>query len=339
MPSYTLDELLKKMEPQAHMDKALIARCIDGLGLYTAQIAAENSHSDKIKETRKLVETLVGYWGINDGTNAKPLEDFLDAFDERVYDARAGGAVTGDVFQAANNVIYGLYRYGEDMVTGQGADAMGEILDMSDLIKDIAQAWDYEPDIAADLTGRLETEVRDMLDNITLPGQVMSGIKNAGYELTQAVLFDNDGGIALAHHPNAPAPFVTWQFNNENGVFNHYWGHYYGKEDRALIDYITRTADYQRSYKLTEKPIPTAAIEADAEQNYNMIDGVKNNEGEPKPDLTDGQTYAEICELAPETLPEEKASVLDQIRAAREVPKQPRERGPEPEKKKTGFEL
>ena len=35
-----------------------------------------------------------------------------------------------------------------------------------------------------------------------------------------------------------------------------------------------------------------------------MIDGVPNNEGPSKPDLTDGATYEEIKELIPETLPE-----------------------------------
>jgi hypothetical protein len=43
-------------------------------------------------------------------------------------------------------------------------------------------------------------------------------------------------------------------------------------------------------------------VEADAEQNYNMIDGARNNEGVPRPDLTDGQTHDEVRELAPETL-------------------------------------
>lgn len=51
--------------------------------------------------------------------------------------------------------------------------------------------------------------------------------------------------------------------------------------------------------------------------NYNMLDGRLNNEPPERPDLTDGQTYEEIKELAPETLPEEKPSVLDRLKADR----------------------
>jgi len=60
-----------------------------------------------------------------------------------------------------------------------------------------------------------------------------------------------------------------------------------------------------------------------AEQNYNMIDGIPNNE-KHRLDLTDGQTHEEIRELAPETLPEDKPSVLEQIREARKAPPAPR---------------
>ena len=71
-----------------------------------------------------------------------------------------------------------------------------------------------------------------------------------------------------------------------------------------------------------------ASAEMSKEQNYNMIDGVLNNEAAAKADLTDGQTHAEILELAPETLPDtdapaEKPSVLEQLREAREAPKTP----------------
>lgn len=49
--------------------------------------------------------------------------------------------------------------------------------------------------------------------------------------------------------------------------------------------------------------------------NYNMLDGRLNNEPPERPDLTDGQTYEEIKELAPETLPEEKPSLMEQLKA------------------------
>ena len=54
-----------------------------------------------------------------------------------------------------------------------------------------------------------------------------------------------------------------------------------------------------------------------AEANYNMLDGRINNEAPARADLTDGQTHDEIMELAPETLPDERPSVLEQLKAER----------------------
>ena len=76
-----------------------------------------------------------------------------------------------------------------------------------------------------------------------------------------------------------------------------------------------------------EIPNPLAAAEMSAEQNYNMIDGLRNNTAVPKADLTDGQTHEEICELAPEALAGEKPSVLEQIKEAKDAPRPKKEIG------------
>ena len=51
--------------------------------------------------------------------------------------------------------------------------------------------------------------------------------------------------------------------------------------------------------------------------NYNMLDGRLNNEPPVRPDLTDGQTYEEIQDIAPETLPEGKTSLMEKLKADR----------------------
>ena len=67
-----------------------------------------------------------------------------------------------------------------------------------------------------------------------------------------------------------------------------------------------------------------AAAEMSVEGNYNQIDGVINNEGPRRADLTDGQTYDEIEELAPETLRDkDKPSILEQLKEARGDAAQP----------------
>ena len=54
------------------------------------------------------------------------------------------------------------------------------------------------------------------------------------------------------------------------------------------------------------------------EAGYNQIDGILGNAPARSADLTDGQTYVELRELAPDTLPEEKQSILDRLEAMRE---------------------
>jgi hypothetical protein len=333
MPSHTLNELIEKIKPQARRDKVLIDRCIGGLGLYAAQIAEEDRNSSKIEEMRAFVETLVGYWGLDDSeyyAQAKPPEDYLQAFDDRVSEARTGGAVTGDVFQTAPNVIYGLYRYGEEMTVCQGADAMGDILDVSDMMKEIAQAWDFEPDVLDSLTARLESEVQGMLDSITLPGHPVSGVVNVGYGIIQSVMFENGLGIVLAQHPDAPSPFVTWRFgvDDEGGKW-YEWGHYFSAENRAKIDYISRVDDYAERYGITERPLPTVAAEVDAGETLNSM-GLKGL-SEPSPPFAEN--------AADEPGHGEKPSVLKQIRAALKVPRKPGKDAPARNRGKGGPEL
>ena len=76
--------------------------------------------------------------------------------------------------------------------------------------------------------------------------------KNAGYVIRESVLFDNKRGFAIAEHenPKVPAPFVTWQFAEENGRRDYYWGHYHADEASAQKDFKDRAADYKRMYKV-----------------------------------------------------------------------------------------
>lgn len=72
--------------------------------------------------------------------------------------------------------------------------------------------------------------------------------KNAGYTITQAVLYDNDRGFAIGANPAAPSPFVTWQFTEEQGRRDYYWGRYFGTEAEADKSFLDRTNDYERQY-------------------------------------------------------------------------------------------
>lgn len=80
--------------------------------------------------------------------------------------------------------------------------------------------------------------------------------KNADYTIRQSVLFDNNRGFALGECPMAPAPFVTWQFAEENGKRDYFWGHYYAEAATAVRDFTARAEDYVRRYKVREVEQP-----------------------------------------------------------------------------------
>lgn len=153
----------------------------------------------------------------------------------------------------------------------------------------------------------------------------MIGETVKGYEIKQAVCFDNDRGFALAENPRAVQPFVTWQFTDDSGAKDFYWGHYFSKRESSLADFEKRVMDYKENYPtLAEKYNYLAAAEMSGEQNYNQIDGLVNNLAQPKADLTDGVTHEELMELAPETLAKsEKPSILEQLRDFKPKPSEP----------------
>ena len=97
-----------------------------------------------------------------------------------------------------------------------------------------------------------------------------------GYVIRQSVLFDNGRGFALGEKPDAPNPFVTWQFTEEQGNRDYYWGHYYNDGATAEKDYSARVTDYQRRYGVQEVKRPIAEqMKAAKEQTEKPVDKVR----------------------------------------------------------------
>lgn len=157
-------------------------------------------------------------------------------------------------------------------------------------------------------------------ERFALPGREESGETIHGYEVIRSIAFDDQRGFAIGHNPSAAEPFVSWQFTVENGNSEYYWGRYSSDLAGAGDSFTARTLIHMQDARAQEIGSPIAAVEMSTEQNYNMIDGQRNNMAHEKADLTDGQTHAELQELAPETLPTQKPSVLEQIREARKNP-------------------
>lgn len=71
---------------------------------------------------------------------------------------------------------------------------------------------------------------------------------NADYVIRRTILFDNKCGFVLGENPKAPNPYVTWQFNEQDGHRDYFWGHYHNEPDMAERDLHNRAEDYQRRY-------------------------------------------------------------------------------------------
>jgi hypothetical protein len=185
------------------------------------------------------------------------------------------------------------------------------------------------------------TRVRELYkelgaERFALPGRPESGTAVHGYEIARSIFFNNQRGFAIGHNPDAPSPFVCWQFTTENSKREFYWGHYTNYQADAQSNYLARVAVHMDD-GVKEIPNPLAAAEMSAEQNCNAIDGAINNE-KNRLGLTDGQTNGEISALAPDTLPAAKPSVMKQIREAKAAPKQPR-KAKSPDNHKGDIEL
>ena len=70
--------------------------------------------------------------------------------------------------------------------------------------------------------------------------------------IRRTILFDNQCGFALGENNRAPNPFVTWQFNGQDGHRDYFWGHYMNEPDMAERDLLNRARDYQRRYHVEE---------------------------------------------------------------------------------------
>ncbi|MDL2272950.1 DUF3849 domain-containing protein [Oscillospiraceae bacterium OttesenSCG-928-G22] len=174
-----------------------------------------------------------------------------------------------------------------------------------------AQGFDIAPDKG--IFCNTHPHVLDgFIDRAREATAVLEAQRSAGmvgsYTVTRSIQFDNDRGFAYGENPGAVQPFATWQFTSENGTRDHYWGHYHSGQEAALTDYENRVNEYMTDNPHLKVVVdnPLAAAEMSTEQNYNQIDGLRNNMAAPKADLTDGQTLEEIKELAPEMLPVEE---------------------------------
>lgn len=224
-------------------DKELITKCINGLELYAALQAQKDAESPQIADIRDLIWTLAGYWGLDTGENAKPVDYFMNSFDTHIEDAKAGKEVPFYTSKISADVLGGLYLHGSEMIVCQRDSAIYEILSVNALMKEIAEAWSSKSRILDELTGHLESEVWAML-----PGQRESGGSVGGYDVRQAVTFDDNQGFALAQNTAESPPFMVWRFLDQDGVRDYHMAHCFETEAKAVRFFASRAADYSAEH-------------------------------------------------------------------------------------------
>jgi hypothetical protein len=147
---------------------------------------------------------------------------------------------------------------------------------------------------------------------LALPGAPETGCMVQDYEITRSIWFDDKRGFVIAHDPDAVSPYVCWQFSAEDNKRDFYWGTYCATERDATLNYTARILIHMKDETITEISNPLLATELSTEQNYNMIDGIINNE---KSRPVQGEEHA---------LTGDRPSALAQIREAKTKPPAPR---------------
>jgi len=99
--------------------------------------------------------------------------------------------------------------------------------------------------------------VRKLYDEVgaerfSLPGLPESGEIVGGYEITRAIVFDDNTGFALARHPEAG--YVCWKIITDNGKRDYHLGFYCEDMQAANDRYIARVAAHMSDSGVREAP-------------------------------------------------------------------------------------
>lgn len=150
-------------ERSIRKDRELARAVLKGLTVYGEQIARQGK-ADEVQQIRRIVDEISGYWGV-DGRR-----DWTGEFDERIREV----SQKGNLPQHCSNLmqikaVKGLYRYAEEMAEVQGVEEIDRILEISDVIRRMGQAWEMSKNEIngvchriGDLVEGLQAEPQDM---------------------------------------------------------------------------------------------------------------------------------------------------------------------------------
>ncbi len=116
--SYTLDELLTRMEPQYREHKNTMHRCIAGLTCYAAQLASQGQE-EQLPQLRRLCVEMAEFWGLTEDDTLKGFKEMSDQcrseFDNTVSAGRNIDHRLSLGEQAKLDILDGLKLYAQEM--------------------------------------------------------------------------------------------------------------------------------------------------------------------------------------------------------------------------------
>ncbi len=131
--SYAIDEYLAMMEPVFQREKIVIEKCIAGLTVYAAGLAA-NRQEDKIPWLYKFVDDMTGFWGLD------PSEQYLTAFQQAVSEARDSGQAA--VLNEQREILAGLEQYTDEMRANDESHQPW-FVECVDFMNELREQWQF----------------------------------------------------------------------------------------------------------------------------------------------------------------------------------------------------
>lgn len=143
---YTLDELLKAMEPQYQEYKNTMRQCIAGLTEHAAQLAAQGQE-ESLPQLRRLCIEMAEFWGLTEDDTPKGYQEMADhfgsTFDQAVSAARGSGQAPEMNGQTRQSILNGLELYAQEMRLND-EELEDWAVECDILAEDLEEQWQLE---------------------------------------------------------------------------------------------------------------------------------------------------------------------------------------------------
>ena len=102
------------------------------------------------------------------------------------------------------------------------------------------------------------TLLNGFADRLREAAESRENIKSDVYKIKKTVLFSDNHGFVFAGNKSVVAPFITWQYKDENGERNYYGVRYFNSKADGVNNFKSRAETYKIEHaveEIKEKPI------------------------------------------------------------------------------------